>query len=68
MCAVFLCPQVMFQAPFRESQRLLSEHAEKLQRGQLLKEGAFDEDLHKKVAGRVGVLLQVNIFPGLIDH
>ena len=50
--------QVVFQAGFREAYRALTEHAAKLQQGQLLKDGSFDEELHRKTASRVGVLLQ----------
>ncbi len=47
-----------YQAALREALRLLDEHAAKLQRGQLLQDGDFDDVLHRSVTARVGVLLQ----------
>ena len=49
--------QVVFQAALREALRLLVEHSEKLQRGQVVKDGEFDLELHRKISGRVGSLL-----------
>ena len=42
----------------REATRLLEEHSVKLQRGQCVKDGAFDDSLHQNITARVGVLLQ----------
>ncbi|XP_013391352.1 uncharacterized protein LOC106159584 [Lingula anatina] len=50
--------QVSFQTAMREAMRLLNEHSEKLQRGQVIKDGAFDEELHRSVGARVGALVQ----------
>lgn len=50
--------QVAYEASMREAERLLQEHASKLQKGQCTKDGAFDEDQHRIVGGRVGLLLQ----------
>ena len=47
----------MFEAALREATRILSEHTEKLQREQLVRDGEFDEVVHRSIAARVGVLL-----------
>lgn len=53
----FQFPQVNYQAALREAHRLLHDHAEKLQQGKVTKDGCFDEDLHRAINARVGVLL-----------
>ena len=55
---LFYLTQVAFEASMREATRLLEEHSVKLQRGQCIKDGTFDDGLHQSITARVGVLLQ----------
>ncbi|CAH1789583.1 unnamed protein product [Owenia fusiformis] len=50
--------QVNYEAALREGQRQLNEHSERLQRGQILKDGELDTQQHARLCGRVGHLIQ----------
>ena len=57
---VYVDMQMAYEASLREAKRLLEEYTTKLQKGQVIKDGAFDDDQHRIIGGRVGLLLQVN--------
>ena len=46
-----------YESQSREVSRLLRDHTEKLQRGQVLTGTGFDSELHQTVTGRAGLLL-----------
>ena len=46
-----------YESQLREVSRLLKDHTEKLQRGQVLTDTGFDTELHHTVTGRAGLLL-----------
>jgi hypothetical protein len=50
--------QINYESSLSEAIRLLNEHSEKIQRGQVIRDGQFDENLHRSVVGRVGALIQ----------
>jgi len=57
-CSAYLCVfQVTYESHQREVSRLLKDHTERLQRGQVLTDAGFDRDLHQTVTGRAGLLL-----------
>lgn len=47
----------MYESHLREVSRLLKDHTERLQRGQVLTDTGFDTELHRTVTGRAGLLL-----------
>lgn len=47
-----------FQAAMREASRLLTQHADRLQKGEAHVDGEFQQDLHDSVDQRVAVLLE----------
>ena len=52
------CSQVAFQSSMREAMRLLTHHADQIQRGEASIDGEFHQTMHDALDHRVAVLLE----------